>query len=150
MKPACTSVLRLAAAGLAVLLFAACATTPDTRARRQADLFASYPEEVQANLLAGQVDLGYTMDMVEIAFGAPTQRSVRRTELGEQQVWTYGRSRPGVGLSIGVGGFGGSGRTSVGGGVSVGTGSGWRRNTDWSQRVVFTEGRVVAVETADR
>lgn len=124
-----------------VLLAAACAS-PKARIRRHQAAFDAYPSEVQAKIRAGEVEVGFTPEQVEIALGVPDRKYVRKTAAGNQDVWGYGAgsARPRLGLSFGMGSGGGGG--SYGGGVGVESEAG----RDERARVVFQEGRVVSVE----
>lgn len=126
---------------LVVLLAAACAS-PKARIRRHQAAFDAYPSAVQAKIRAGEVEVGFTPEQVEMALGAPDRKYVRKTAAGNQDVWGYGAgsARPRLGLSFGMGSGGGGG--SYGGGVGVESEAGH----DERARVVFQEGRVVSVE----
>lgn len=130
---------RLAALLLAAAI-AGCAT-PDSRIRDQQAAFDRYPPEVQQKIRAGQIDVGYTADMVRMALGEPDQRLERTTAEGASEIWAYRDSRPAFSLGIGGGSFGGS--TGLGGGIGVGTGGEVKDRL----RVVFQNGRVSAIET---
>ena len=52
------------------LLLAGCAT-PEKRIQQNQDLFDSFPVAAQARIRGGQIDLGFTPDMVRIALGDP-------------------------------------------------------------------------------
>lgn len=101
---------------------------------------------------AGEIDLGFTEEMVEVALGEPDRRYVERTPEGETVTWAY-HERGGLsGLSLGVGVGTGIGRssgrgTAYGGGMSVGTGG--RLRSEETMRVVFRDGSVVGIERAD-
>jgi hypothetical protein len=129
---------RASAAGLALLLLAAC-STPESRVRKHKELFDSYPPEIQQRIKAGEVDLGFTSDMVLMALGKPARKTTRTTAQSVQEIWNYGDSgvRPGVGVSIGGGSYGGFG------GVSVGSEGGAYRDR---AAIVFESGKVVAVD----
>lgn len=133
---------------MAAFLLAGC-STPQSRARGHAELMESLSPEDRALIEAGEVDLGFTREMVEVALGEPDRTYVERTAEGETVIWAYHARRGLSGLSVGVGtgiGFGGGG-TSYGGGVSVG--SGGRLLPEEKMRVVFQEGRVIGIERAD-
>ncbi|TVR55981.1 MAG: hypothetical protein EA425_00280 [Puniceicoccaceae bacterium] len=112
----------------------------DSRIRGDRDYFASLPEDVQENLRLGQVEIGYTKRMVEIALGSPDRVSRRVTAEGEVEVWDYVRTRPSIGIGVGTGSYGRRG--GVGGGVSVGTGGG----REVQASVTFRNDEVVSVE----
>lgn len=77
------------AALLCGLTLAAGCTTPGARIKRNPDLFASFPPDVQANVKQGKIEVGYTRDMVYIALGEPDRRYTRKTAAGEVEVWAY-------------------------------------------------------------
>lgn len=142
-------ILKIVIPLLALTLLAAC-STPQTRAKGQVELMASLTPEERAQVEAGEVDLGFTEEMVMIALGKPDRKYSERTAAGERVVWAY-RARGGLsGLSVGVGTAIGSGTrgSSYGGGVSVGTEG--RRVAEERMRVVFSEGRVIGIEQAER
>ena len=132
---------RQAAAGLVLLLLAACGS-PQSRIKRNKEQFAAYPLEIQARIKAGEVDVGFTAEMVRMALGDPARKTMRTTAQSVQEVWTYGETsvRPGLGVAIGGGGFGGFG------GVSVGSEASSRD----SAMVVFEGGKVVSIEKVKR
>lgn len=72
---------------LAVLL-AGCAT-PAKRIQQNQELFDSFPVAAQARIRGGQVDLGFTPDMVRIALGEPQRQMLRRENGGETEIWLY-------------------------------------------------------------
>lgn len=132
--------VRGTAAGFALLALAACGT-PQSRIRAHKDLFASYPPEVQSRIKAGEVDVGFTADMVRLAMGDPSRKTVRKTAQSVQEDWIYGETgvNTGVGFAVG-GGMGGFGTVAVGG-----DGPAPPRAV-----IVFEAGKVVAVERSKR
>lgn len=131
----------LAFLALAVVFFAGCAST-SRRISRNQELFDTFPADVQAGIRAGNVDVGFTPEMVMMALGEPDRRYTRITEHGAFEVWAYrSRATPRVSLGLGIGG--GSGRTSVGTSVGVATGG---DRADDRVRVVFSNGKVTSVE----
>jgi hypothetical protein len=118
--------------------FTACAT-PDKRIEERQEIFDNYPSDVQAKIRAGRVAADFTEDMVWMALGDPDEKLVESTERGETAIWIYTRSRPGVGISLGGGGYGGGGF----GGGSVGTGT--SAETDYEAEVHFEDGFVTFV-----
>jgi hypothetical protein len=126
-------------AGLAALVLAACSTVA-SRIDDNRAAFNSYPPAVQQKIRAGQVDIGFTPDMVRMALGDPDHRYERTTAAGQSEIWGY--SSRGPQFSIGIGGFGGSG--NFGGGVGVSTGS-YGPLPD-ALSVIFQDGKVVAVD----
>jgi len=126
-------------AGLALLMLASCAS-PESRIKKHRELFETYPPEIQQRIKAGEVDVGFTADMVLMAMGKPARKATRTTEQSTQEIWTYGDSgvHPGVGVSIGGGSYGGFGGVSVGGG-----GGGSYRDR---AAIAFESGKVVSVD----
>ena len=84
-----THALRLSSVALLLLLLAGCATTPAQRIQKNQDLFDSLPVAEQARIRGGQINLGFTADMVRIALGDPQRQLVRRTPDGEHTIWLY-------------------------------------------------------------
>jgi hypothetical protein len=110
---------RLAAlfVGASIALMA-CSTT-GSRIRSQQELFDSYPAEVQQNIRKGEIDVGYSQEMVEMALGKPDRKVEMQTEDGITEVWTYRKSVPGFSVGMGSGSYIGSG-VGIGTGVAVG------------------------------
>ena len=79
---------RILAVGMIALLAAGC-YTPASRIKKNPELFAGFPEDVQANVKAGRIDIGYTKDMVFIALGKPDRQYSRQTATGLTEVWAY-------------------------------------------------------------
>jgi hypothetical protein len=119
-----------------VILSLACASTPDSRIKKQQSLFDGYARDVQVNLRMGKVDLGYDQDMVRIALGDPDETSTEVGEDGETLMWGYTRSRPGVSIGLGGGSFGGG--SGMGGGVGMGSGP----KKDYVAIIEFQEDKV--------
>lgn len=135
---------RLLLALFAVLLLAGCASRPDERIRQSSQTFSQLPPDVQQRIRAGQIDLGYTEEMVWMALGEPARR-VERVDLdGRTQVWVYSRtqSQPRFSFGIGMGNYGR--HSAVGTSVGVSTGGGYYE--DEAMRVEFLHGRVVRVD----
>lgn len=129
--------------GLAVLL-AGCASSPQARIKKNPEAFNTYPAEVRTAIERGQVGVGFTPDQVRYALGDPDRVLTRTSESGNAEVWIYRERKSGLGLGLGLG-FGGG---SVGTGVGVSTGG--REFSDERMRVIFTAGRVSAVEQTAR
>ena len=138
MKP--TSTLRAAIVPL-ILLAAGCASTPAQRIA-SSDTYETYPAEIREKIRNGEVDVGFTPDMVRLALGNPDRVTRRQSTAGEAEVWSYDDRKPRISIGLGVGSW--SGRSSTSAGVMVG-------GRDWSDgawiRVIFKEGKVTAVET---
>ncbi len=134
-------------ATLVALVFAlACAgcSTPDSRIQKNAEAFASYPPAVQAKIRAGEVEIGYTADMVRLALGKPDRTFRRVTAEGETEVWAYADKTPRLGIGLG---FGSSGHHSSSG-VAVGTSTGGSRGD--RLHVAFQTGKVTAIDRFDK
>lgn len=110
--------LRIALYTTLVLALAGCSTT-NSRIRKHQETFDALPESVQQNLRRGSIDVGYTPEMVFIALGEPDRKVDVVSEDGMAQVWTWWRSTPGVGISLGGWNALGS-NVGLGSGVSVG------------------------------
>ena len=77
-------------AGMLVLALGLVAcNTPGSRIKKNQAVFDAFPPEVQQNVRAGKVDVGYTRPMVEIALGNPDRIYTRRTTNGTVQVLAY-------------------------------------------------------------
>ncbi|HMO04206.1 MAG TPA: hypothetical protein PKC67_02005 [Kiritimatiellia bacterium] len=64
-------------------------STPASRIKKNPELFASFPPEAQALIQQGQIDLGFTPDMVSMALGEPNRIYNRTTTEGSVEVWSY-------------------------------------------------------------
>jgi hypothetical protein len=130
----------------AVLLLAGCASsTPQTRIAEHRELYRSFPSEVQRKVSAGEVDVGFTEEMVMLALGEPARRVTRQSEEGTEEVWIYARSEPRMSFGFGFGSYGRRSGSSVG--VSTSTGGYGREER---MRVVFRDGKVTTVESVTR
>ncbi|MCX7819508.1 MAG: hypothetical protein N2652_09955 [Kiritimatiellae bacterium] len=143
----CPEVRHLMLAGAAALMVSGCATTPQDRIRRHAELFASFPPEIQAKVRAGRVEPGFTPDMVRIALGRPDRVITRLTPEGETVVWVYTDAVPET-WSEPVPVF--WPYRSAGGVYRWYPDIFWSYRTAWRERdaarVEFRDGRVTAVE----
>jgi hypothetical protein len=99
--------------------------------------YESWPLEVQQAVLEGRVIENMTPEQVEMALGAPSEKTSRSGRNGTEEVWIYGSTGGGGGgIPVTVGGvFGGVG---VQGTKYPGSGGGG----DYFE-VVFANGRVV-------
>lgn len=131
---------RLALTSLALALAFAGCSTPDSRIEKNSAAFAGYPPAVQAKIRAGEVDVGFTTEMVQLALGKPDRVIRRRTAAGESEVWIYADKSPTFSFGVGIGGGG----HHSGGGVAVGASTDGDR--DDRLRVVFDAGKVAAIE----
>ncbi|MCO6401838.1 MAG: hypothetical protein J5I99_11520 [Verrucomicrobia bacterium] len=74
-------------------LFAIGCASPEYRIKRNPELFATLPTDVQENVRKGQIDIGYTQDAVQLALGRPNREYTRRTKEGQTTVWAYTAER---------------------------------------------------------
>ena len=116
-------------------------STPDSRIADKRSAFDQYPAGVQQKIRAGQVDVGFTKEMVVLALGEPERRFTRKTEAGDTEVWGYHDHKPkfSFGLGIASGGY----HSGVGGAVAVSSGG---DDPEERTRVEFREGRVTAID----
>lgn len=135
--------LWIAIAGMAV----GC-STPQSRSRSNPELLEALPPEEREMVEAGQVDLGFSEEMVLVALGKPDRRYSQVSESGKRIIWAYQDKSLGSRLSFGVGTGIGIGSGGVGGGATVGTGG--RRSVPEAVRVTFVEGKVVAIENVGK
>lgn len=122
-----------------LLLTLGCSTVDSRVSDRQA-AFDSWPADVQEKVKAGQVAIGFTPEMVEVALGKPDRLSSRTTERGQAEVWVYFDKGPNFSIGLGLGSF--SGSSAVGGGVTIGDDF----RDDEKMRVIFEAGKVTAIE----
>lgn len=140
MRPLRT-VLCLASAAL----LAACSTTPEQRIAKNTAFFDTLPPPVRQKIRAGEVEIGFTPDMVRLALGEPSRVFSRQTETGAADLWVYHDNGPRFSFGVGVGSVGRHSATSVG--VSTSTGG---YDPEEKMRVEFRNGRVTAVEYVTR
>jgi hypothetical protein len=74
---------------LLALLLAGCASTPDSRIHRNPEIFDALPVAAQARIRGGQIDLGFSPEMVRLAFGEPHRVLTRTSPAGTSDVWLY-------------------------------------------------------------
>lgn len=70
------------------VLLAGCAT-PQARINRHPELFASFPPAAQTKIRQGEIDLGFSKEMVRLALGSPDRIYERETEQGRTELWVY-------------------------------------------------------------
>ena len=75
-------------AGITVLLLAAC-STPESRIEKNPALYSSFPPDVQANVKKGKIEVGYTYDMVFVAWGRPDNKKTITEANVQREVWIY-------------------------------------------------------------
>jgi hypothetical protein len=123
-----------------VLLLAGCSSTPQDRISQNKALYESFPADVQRKVSAGQVDIGFTPEMVRLAVGKPGRVYNRTDAQGESEVWVYAKAKPQFSFGVGVGGYSG------GTGTGVGIGTTTAPDEGEYLRIVFHDGRVSGVE----
>jgi hypothetical protein len=72
----------------AALLLGACSTI-NSRIQEKAPVFYSLDPATRAKIAHGDVDIGFTPDMVYIALGQPDVRRATRAADGETETWIY-------------------------------------------------------------
>jgi len=87
-----TNVSFLSVIGVAVLL-SGCVSTPDSRIKKEPQLFASFAPDIQTQVQRGEIQMGFSRDMVRLALGRPARVHIRTDATGESEVWTYVHSR---------------------------------------------------------
>lgn len=139
MKALFSSILLICAA-----ILVGCSTTNSRISKNQA-AFDSYDVETQSLIRQGEIAVGFTPEQVEMSLGKPDREATLENESGKQIVWQYYKTKPSVGLSLGVGTVLG-GSSSVGTGVGVSSGS---RNELLEKNVVFSRetGNVSEIES---
>jgi hypothetical protein len=75
-------------AGTAALLLAGCQTV-ESRIKEKPEVFASVDRATQEKIKQGIIDLGYTEDMVYLALGTPDQKRESVTAAGRTLTWIY-------------------------------------------------------------
>ena len=126
-------------------LLAACSSSPESRIADHRGAFAAYPAAVQAKIRAGQVEVGFTTEMVGLALGDPARKFTRQTAAGDTEIWVYHDDGPRFSLGIGVGS--GGRHSSMGGGLAMSAGG---YDPDEKIRVEFRDGRVSAIDARQR
>jgi len=136
--------MRLLPLLFAVALLGGC-SSPDSRIADHRPAFDRLPAEAQRKIQAGQIEVGFTVEMVRMALGEPDRVFMRQSDQGDTEVWGYQDRGPrfSIGLGVGTGGR----HSSVGGGVAMSTGG---YDPDEKIRVEFREGKVTAVDTLKR
>lgn len=135
----------------ALALFVAGCATPESRIKKNPELFNALSPEVQENVRQGRIDIGYPQDAVMLALGRPDREYTRRTPAGQTIVWSY--TAEDVTWE----------RQRADAHIRVYDAEGHRRTiTDWvwvdverrqeydKMRVEFTSNVVSAIETTDR
>src|SRR5687768_13634383 len=79
----------LLAASAAMLAFSFGCSTPETRIRKNPELFAQLAPEQQDLIRRGQVAVGFNAEMVRLALGEPDRYTTRTDQDGMSEVWHY-------------------------------------------------------------
>lgn len=74
-------------------LFVAGCATPESRIKKNPDVFNALPPNVQESVRQGKIDIGFSREAVELALGKPNREYTRRTQEGETMVWAYTAER---------------------------------------------------------
>ena len=130
---------------LVLLVAGGCASTPTSRVAENKAIYSQWPPDVQANVAAGKIAVGYTTAQVRVALGAPHRTVSRVSGAGSSEVWVYVDNPPRFSLGLGIASWRRS--SAVGGGVGISSG-GFRDGE--RMHVIFDNGRVSAIETAKR
>jgi hypothetical protein len=130
---------------LALLAAAGCASTPTDRVAAHKAAYSQWPADVQANVAAGRIAVGYTAEQVRVALGDPARTFARVTADGTSEIWAYADNPPRFSIGLGIGSWGRS--SAVGGGIGVSSG-GFRDGE--RMHVIFANGRVSAIESSQR
>ncbi|MCW8889881.1 MAG: hypothetical protein OQL20_04400 [Sedimenticola sp.] len=88
--------LRVIANLLPVLFLTGCISAQSLRDERIAAdqaLFDSYPAEIQAQVRQGQIDIGFSKEMVRLSWGVPDQVFRRTTRAKQSVIWSYTQLR---------------------------------------------------------
>ena len=72
----------------ATFSLAGCAT-PASRIKKNPELFASYPLAQQDLIKQGKIAIGFDMDAVRLALGAPDRVRTVTSNDGTSQIWSY-------------------------------------------------------------
>ncbi len=129
-----------------LVLLSACSSTPDARIAKNQPAFSGYPAAVQQKIRAGEVDVGFTPEMVRLALGEPTRQFNRQTGAGTAEVWVYHDNGPRFSFGVGIGGAVGR-HSSAGVGLSTSSGG---YEPEEKVRVEFRDGKVTAIEYVKR
>lgn len=63
--------------------------TPESRIQDSPQIFARLTPDQQALVKAGQVGVGFDMDAVKLALGAPNRVTINTDKDGQREVWHY-------------------------------------------------------------
>lgn len=125
----------------ALVCFSGCETT-ETRIKANPQLFSQLTPDQQQAIREGRVGIGFTPDMVKLALGDPDRVRIRTDAHGRSEIWNYVTYEGADGVVLYTGWYH----------------RGWHnpyypyyldtpyRRAHTRERVVFREGKVVAVE----
>jgi len=85
LRPTLAATIALAL--LAVTL--GCETTPSDRIKANPDVYARFSPDAQQKIRRGDVEIGFTPDMVRLAKGEPDRVLSRREAGGVSETWMY-------------------------------------------------------------
>jgi len=77
---------------LALFLVSGCMTAQQIRKQRieqKQDIFDTYSPDIQEKISHGRVDLGFSQEMIAMAWGTPDRIYTRLTKEGLLTIWTY-------------------------------------------------------------
>ena len=100
---------------------------------------------LQRKISAGEVDVGFTPEMVRLALGKPSREFNRQTENGSTDVWVYHDNSPRISFGFGIGSYGRQSASSVG--IATSTGG---YDPEEKIRVEFREGKVTQIDYRKR
>jgi len=75
-------------ASVAVMM-SGCVSTPARRIQQEPGMFAGFSAPVQEKVRRGEIDIGFSRDMVRLALGLPRRNQSRITEAGVTEIWIY-------------------------------------------------------------
>ena len=84
--------LQLILGSASLLFFMSCASTQSSRIKEREKDFLAYPPEVQQQIQSGNVDKGFTEDMVYISKGTPSEKSSQVKSGKTITIWKYPKS----------------------------------------------------------
>lgn len=73
---------------LVLILVAGCAS-PSTRIEKNPTLFKSFPAKAQTEIENGKISVGFSPQMVEMAWGRPSRKLTEQTADGRKEIWIY-------------------------------------------------------------
>jgi len=124
-----------------LVVFAGC-STPDTRIAKQPEVFSRLTAEQQQMIRQGRVGVGFDQDMVKLALGDPDRVRERIDASGRSEVWSYIEYEGADGAILYRGWY----HRGWGGPVYPYYMDVQGRRERSRERVVFRDGRVVAIE----